>query len=86
MTEHADVRVGPQGRVVIPARLREALRLNPGEVLVAHVDDGRLVLERREAVLGRLRAAFAAAVPRTVSVVDELIAERRDEAAREENR
>ncbi len=70
--------------MVIPARLRDALHLHPGEVLVAHVDGDRLVLERREAVLGRLRAAFAAAVPRTVSLVDDLIAERRDEAAREE--
>jgi AbrB family looped-hinge helix DNA binding protein len=83
MTEHADVRVGPQGRVVIPARLRDALHLGTGEVLVAHVDGDRLVLERREAVLDRLRTAFGAAVPRTVSLVDELLADRREEAARE---
>jgi AbrB family looped-hinge helix DNA binding protein len=84
MTEHADVRVGPQGRVVIPARLRDALSLHPGDVLVARVDGDRLVLERRQAVLDRLRAAFADAVPPTVSLVDELIAERRDEAAKDE--
>jgi len=84
MTDHADVRMGPQGRVVIPARLRDALHLNPGEVLVAHIDGDRLVLERREAVLARLRAAFRSAVPRTASLVDELLTERRDEAARED--
>lgn len=83
MTEHADVRVGPQGRLVIPARLRDALHLGPGEVLVAHVDGDRLVLERRVAVLDRLRTAFGAAVPRRVSLVDELLADRREEAARE---
>ena len=83
MTDHADVRVGPQGRVVIPARMRDALHLSPGEVLVARVDGDRLVLERREAVLARLRAAFRSAVPPATSLVDELIAERRDEAARE---
>lgn len=84
MTQHADVRVGPQGRVVIPARLREELHLDPGEVLVAHVEGERLVFERRQAVLDRLRAAFSAAVPRATRLADELIADRRAEAARED--
>ena len=84
MTQHADVRVGPQGRVVIPARLREELHLGPGEVLVAHVDGDRLVLERRQAILDRLKDAFSAAVPRSTRLADELIAERRAEAARED--
>lgn len=70
--------------MVIPANLREELHLGQGEVLVAHVDGDRLVLERRQAVLDRLREAFSAAVPRTTSLVDELIAERRAEAARED--
>jgi AbrB family looped-hinge helix DNA binding protein len=83
MPQHTDVRMGPQGRVVIPARLRQALSLDPGDVLIAHVDGDRLVLERRSAVLDRLRAAFAA-VPRGVSLVDELAADRRREAARED--
>jgi len=86
MAQHADVRVGPQGRVVIPARLRNELHLDPGEVLVAHVDGDRLVLERRRAVFDRLRAAFTSAVPRDVSLADELIADRREEGARENSR
>lgn len=73
--------VGPQGRVVIPASLRRALGLKPGSVLVGHVEDGRLVLEQREAVLRRLQARFAS-VPPGVSLADELITERRDEARR----
>ena len=83
MAQHADVRVGPQGRVVIPARLRDELHLAQGEVLVAHVEGERLVLERRQAVLDRLRAAFSATVPRATNLADELIADRRAEAARE---
>jgi AbrB family looped-hinge helix DNA binding protein len=83
MTQHAEVRIGPQGRVVIPARLRDELHLGQGEVLVAHVEGDRLVFERRQAVIDRLRRAFGAAVPRTASLVDELIADRRAEAARE---
>ena len=76
------VHVGPQGRIVIPAQFREALEIRPGQVLVARVDDGRLVLEKREQILARLRDTFAQ-VPYDVSLVDELIAERREEARRE---
>jgi len=76
------VRVGPQGRIVIPAHIRQALGINPGETLIARVKDGQLVLEKREQILARLQDTFAK-VPRDVSLVDELIAERREEARRE---
>ena len=78
----AKVHVGPQGRVVIPAQFREALGICPGETLIARVEDGRLVLETRENILARLQETFAQ-VPKDVSLVDELIAERREEARRE---
>ena len=75
--------IGPQGRVVIPAELRRELELEPGETLMAHVESRRLVLERREQILERLRQELRAAVPAERSMVDDLIAERREEAARE---
>ena len=50
--------------------------------MVARVDDGRLVLEKREHILARVQSWFAK-VPRKVSLADELIAERREEARRE---
>jgi AbrB family looped-hinge helix DNA binding protein len=77
-----EVQVGAQGRLVIPAALRKALNLKPGDRLVARQEGDRLVLERREAVVKRLQAAFEH-IPKNVSLVDELIAERRAEAARE---
>ncbi len=76
------VRVGPQGRIVIPAHIRRALRIGPGEELLIRVEDGRLVLETRERVLERVQSWFAQ-VPPEVSLADELIAERREEARRE---
>ncbi len=76
------VHVGPQGRIVIPAGLRKVLEIGPGDVLVARVEDGRVVLEKRENVLARVRRRFDR-VPREVSLADELIAERREEARRE---
>jgi len=45
-------------------------------------EDGQLVLERRAQVLGGLRAELRGR--RAGSAVDELIAERREEARREE--
>ncbi len=77
------VPVGPQGRLVIPSELRRRLGIAPGDVLIAMVEDGRLVLEKREAVLQRLRRRFAH-VPAGVSLADELIAERRTESRRED--
>jgi AbrB family looped-hinge helix DNA binding protein len=78
----AEVHVGPQGRLVIPASLRELLGLMPGDSLQARAEDGRLVLEKRGHVLARLKARFKK-VPQEVSLVDALIEERRAEARRE---
>ncbi|HEX2071832.1 MAG TPA: AbrB/MazE/SpoVT family DNA-binding domain-containing protein [Thermoleophilaceae bacterium] len=77
------LRVGPQGRVVIPAEMRRALEIQPGETLMAHVEEDRLVIERREQILERLRGELRGTTPAGTSMVDELIAERRAEARRE---
>lgn len=79
-TRH-EIHLGPQGRVVIPAHLRKALDLKPGDTLIARQDGESIVLERRENLVKRLQARFAH-VPQDVSLVDELIEERRAEAAR----
>jgi AbrB family looped-hinge helix DNA binding protein len=84
MTERRpiEVTVGPQGRLVVPAQLRRELGLEAGDVLMARAEEDRLVLERRGAILERLRRRFAH-IPADVSLADELIAERREEADRE---
>jgi hypothetical protein len=64
--------------MVIPAE-RRTFEIRPGETPTAHVEDDRLVLERREQILERLRAELRGSVPVGASVVDELIAERRAE-------
>ncbi len=81
-TAHDEVQLGAQGRLVIPAKLRKALGLKPGDRLIARQEDDRLVLEKAGAVERRLRALFAH-IPPDVSLADELIAERREEARRE---
>jgi AbrB family looped-hinge helix DNA binding protein len=71
----SEVQLGSQGRVVIPAALRKALHLKPGDRLIARLQGGALVLER-EAVGKRLQDRFRH-IPAHVSLVDELIAQRR---------
>jgi AbrB family looped-hinge helix DNA binding protein len=77
------VTINSQGRVVLPAHLRRELGLTPGSVLIAYVEDGRIVLETRLNALRRVQAYVSSRVPAGVSLVDELIAERRAEAAKE---
>ena len=77
-----EVQLGAQGRLVIPAPLRKALNLSQGDRLVARKVGDSLVLERREVIEQRLQDRFRH-IPPDVSLVDELIAERRAEADKE---
>ena len=78
---HAGVRFGAQGRIVVPASIRNALGFRPGETLVARIEDDRLVLEKPESVEHRIRERFRKFEGR--SLARELIGERRAEARRE---
>ena len=77
-----EVQLGAQGRLVIPAHLRKALDLKPGDRLLARREGESIVLERRSSLVKRLQERFAH-IPSEVSLADELIAERRAEAERE---
>ena len=76
----ATVVLGQQGRLVIPTDVRSALGLAPGDHLQLHVSGQRLVLQRQQDAAAELRG-LAADVPRSRSLVDELLAERRTAAA-----
>lgn len=77
-----EIRVGEQGRIVIPAHIRRELSIDIGSTLVARIEKDQLILEKRDAVLERLQARFMK-VPTRISLAEELIAERRAEAANE---
>lgn len=77
-----EIQIGAQGRLVIPAHLRKALNLKQGERLVARRVGDSLVLERPAAIKQRLQGRFQH-IPAEVSLVDELISERRHEAEQE---
>ena len=66
--------------------MRRELGMDDGAEVVARVEDGRLVVEPRSVVLERVRRVLRDAVPADVSLVDELLAARDDEARREGRR
>ena len=80
--------ISENGRVLVPAALREQLGFKPGTRIYAEVKDGSLVLTSASQRTAQRRAYFAQLmkrlnVPDDVSLVDEFIAERRAEAARD---
>ncbi len=75
----ASVTLGAQGRLVIPAPIRKALDFLPGERLLVRVEGDQLVVEKTNAVERRVHARFRKARGR--SLADELIEERRQDAA-----
>jgi AbrB family looped-hinge helix DNA binding protein len=77
------IRLGPDGRVVVPASFREALGLKEGDVLFGSVEDGEIHLLTTPAAMRRAQALVRQFVPEGVSLVDELIEDRRREAERE---
>lgn len=77
-------KLGEGRRVAIPAEVCQELGLRPGDPLALKVGDEGLQLLPYEKVVREVQAAFAPYKRPGVSVVDELIQERRKEAAREE--
>jgi len=74
------IRMDAQGRVVIPSGLRRSLGFSGSAELLVRVEGGALILESRDAVLRRLKARYQNVGG---GLADELLAERRQEAARE---
>ncbi len=77
-----EIQVNSGGKVVIPPDILDALNLKEGDRLVVRRVGDALLLEPRSAIEKRLRRRFRH-IPRNVSLADELVAERRAEAARE---
>ena len=79
----ARARINQQGRIVIPAECRAAAGIKPGdELLIEAVGEGELHLRTKEQAL-REAQQIVARYSAGRDLVAELIAERREEAARE---
>jgi antitoxin PrlF len=78
------IRVAANGRLSIPAKQRKALGLERGGLVVSRVENGELRLRTVKAVMEQLRAEIGPVLKAAGVTSDSVIAERREEAAREE--
>ena len=76
-------KIGEGGRVVVPAKYRKALDLKPGDDVILFLEDGEVRITTLPRVIKRAQEIVRRYNPEGRSLVDELIWERRDEAARE---
>jgi hypothetical protein len=75
--------VTAEGNVVLPAIIIQALALKAGDVLFVRIHDGEIHLLTRKAVTRRVQALAREFVPQDVSLVDELLEDRRREVEAE---
>lgn len=77
------LKVDAAGRIVIPADARNRLQIKQGDELIAEECADGLRITTYQQAIREAQAYFAQFVPPGVSLSDELLKERREEAARE---
>jgi AbrB family looped-hinge helix DNA binding protein len=70
------------GRVVVPMEIRQALGLKEGDAVLWELKDGEARITTRTQRIRQAQALVKRHVPAGQSLADELIAERRAQAAR----
>jgi AbrB family looped-hinge helix DNA binding protein len=76
-------RVNENGRLVIPASYRKALGIKAGDEVILRMEDDELRITTMKRRIERAQRRVRQYVKPGVSLVDELIAERREAAKRE---
>ena len=71
-------------RVAIPAEMCQQYGLEPGDAVVLEPSESGIVLRPLDAVIREVQAFFADVAPPDVVLSEELIRDRRAEAARED--
>ena len=71
-------------RVVVPSEIRQSMGLKDGDTVLWDMRDGAAVLTTRLAQMREAQAMVRQYVPAGVSLVDEIIADRRAENAQDE--
>jgi len=79
----ARARLNESGRVVLPKEIREFLGAEPGDVLFFTEDGDGVRIETQKQRMRQIQARMMSLVGPGVSLVDELIAERREEFRKE---
>jgi AbrB family looped-hinge helix DNA binding protein len=83
MEEETRQRVNENGRVVIPASFRKALGIQVGDEVVLRIEDDELRITTQQRRIQRAQRRARRYVKPGTSLVDELLAERREAAKNE---
>jgi len=83
MTEFIRSRVTDAGRVVIPAELRKEFGIEEGEEIIFSKDENGIRITTLREAMRQAQDYFASLAPPEVCMSEELLRERREEAARE---
>jgi AbrB family looped-hinge helix DNA binding protein len=83
MIEETRTRVNENGRLVIPSSFRKALGINVGDEVVLRIEDDELRITTQRRRIQRAQRRARQYVKPTTSLVDELLAERREAAKHE---
>ena len=85
MNEVYRAKLNREGRMIVPAECRAQAGLLPGQEVLLKVTPDGILLYTHDQAARRLQNWCAANVPPGVSLAEELIADRRAEAAKEAN-
>jgi AbrB family looped-hinge helix DNA binding protein len=81
--ETETVVLGESGRIVLPAAIRKELGLKAGDRLTISSDKGELRILSRKMALASIRAGIIKQRGSLAGILDEFLAEKHEEAARE---
>ena len=71
------IKLGSNGRLVIPADYRRQLGISDGDALIVRVADGELRIRTLASAIERAQRLVRKYVPKSTSLVQELLEERR---------
>lgn len=81
--EDVPARINDNGRIVIPAEIRQRMGIKPGDTLFLTLEGDVLKVEPYLARIRRIQESMRHLIPPGRLLSDELIADRREEARRE---
>lgn len=79
-SQQARARLNENGRVVIPAAIRQKLGLSAGDTVLFSVEGDAVRIESQRARIRRVQESLRQFIPPERRLSDELIADRREEA------
>jgi AbrB family looped-hinge helix DNA binding protein len=80
MQDTYKIKIGEEGRIVLPLDWRKAVHARPGDELVIRVNDDGLTVSTVQQSIQRFQKLVALHIPPEIDLVDELIRERREDA------